>query len=159
MLHMASRSVDNGCLNKSVTKANLFHLDKQLIKYQDSIIMEQDKLKSLKNDCYKNLEKVFKSKQTKLEKSQIYKTINSESCANDRKNAKACLNIRVIQSKIVELEQNRDFQKKNRVYQGSHIKKLNNEIKYKHLLAQLSKQRNENDVENSMQLKHEENKN
>jgi hypothetical protein len=71
-----------------------------------------------------------------------------------RREQKTKVNIKLVQDKIKKLEAVRDDKEKSKALREEQLQKLSDDTKYKYLLSQLEKNRNENDLETSYAVTH-----
>jgi hypothetical protein len=71
-----------------------------------------------------------------------------------RREQKTLNNIKVVQDKIKKLEAVRDDKEKSKALREETLQKLSDDTKYKYLLSQLEKNRNQNDLETSYAVTH-----
>ena len=123
--------------------------NQKLEEYQENITCEEKMLKDMQDKADNQL-KVFLNKKTQADNVCMdYEKLNSSMCALEREKERTLLKIKKLREKMEQLKEARENKKCQRQMRAKELKGISSDIKYKHLLTQLEKQRCENDIENS----------
>lgn len=126
-------------LCKSVEDSNLYEiheLDEKLRKYKLTIVKEEENLKNLSKTCQQDLNAVYENKRQSYVEEEKFNQINCRVKALERAKVQSYQKVKKIKEKIKVLEEARELKKKFRAVRKVQLKKINNEIKYAHLLSQ-----------------------
>lgn len=137
---------------------NLDYLNDELRRHQQSIDIEEENIRQFQEQIQNNIQEVRECRDQATKKESDLRQLHTKIECSRRFEEISKKKIYEQESQMKRLEHVRELKKEARIEKMVNLKKVSAEMKYKHLLTQLEKQRDKNEVDTSNSQIHLKNK-